>query len=63
MINSSYKELVIKAVKQDGNVLRYININLQNDKEVILKAVKQIVLLYKILIKILKMIKKFIKRS
>ena len=38
--NSSYKEIVLKAVKKDGYSLIY-TINLQNDKEVVLEAVKQ----------------------
>ena len=41
IINSSYKELVLKAVKYNGEVLEYISIDLQKDKEIVLKGVEQ----------------------
>ena len=41
IINSSYKELIFKAVNQYGLALEYASINLQNDKEIVLEAIKQ----------------------
>ena len=40
IINNSYKDLVLKGVKQNGCVLLYAGVALQNDKEVVLEAVK-----------------------
>ena len=41
IMNSSYKELVLKAVKKDGYALSYASIKLKNDKEIVLEAVKE----------------------
>ena len=41
IINSSYKDLMIEALKDDGRVLAFIGIELQKDKELVLEAVKQ----------------------
>ena len=41
IINSSYKELILYAIKYNGEALEYANIKLQNDIEVVLQAVKQ----------------------
>lgn len=35
------KEVVLEAVKEDGYALRYASEELQNDKEVVLEAVKK----------------------
>ena len=40
IINNSYKDLVLKGVKQNGCVLLYAGVALQNDKEVVLEAVR-----------------------
>ena len=41
IINSSYKNLVLKAIKTNNFILEYININLLKDKEIILVAVEK----------------------
>ena len=41
IINSSYKNLLLKIVKKYGLALKYASIPLKNDKEVVLEAVKQ----------------------
>ena len=41
IMNISYKDLVLKAIKKNGLALEYASVNLQNDKEVVLKAIKQ----------------------
>ena len=41
IMNSSYKELVLKAIKKNGLALKYVSIELQNDKEIVLESIKQ----------------------
>ena len=39
--NTSYKNLILLAINQDGYALKYASINLKNDKEFVLECVKQ----------------------
>ena len=39
--NTSYKELVLQAIKQDKYVLEYVSNELKNNEEVVLKAIKR----------------------
>ena len=41
IINNSYNDIVLKAVKQDGYALQFVNFFLQNNKEVVLEAVRK----------------------
>ena len=41
IIDNSYKDLVLEAVKVDGLALEFAGIDLQNDKEIVLAAIKQ----------------------
>ena len=41
IMNTSYKNLVLKAVEKNGAYLEFASINLQNDKDVVLEAVKE----------------------
>ena len=41
IMNNSYKNLVLKAVEQNGASLEFASIDLQNDKEVVLEAIKE----------------------
>ena len=41
IMNNSYKNLILKAVKKNGKTLDFISIYLQNNKEFILECIKQ----------------------
>ena len=40
IMNTSYRNLILLAVKQDGNLIGYLSFDMKNDKEFVLEAVK-----------------------
>ena len=41
IMNSSYKDLVLRAIRFNGSALEYVSIDLQNDKEIVLECIRQ----------------------